>query len=368
MKRILIVGPVPPPYGGIASVIDDIIHSQLTVDYSFRVFPRIAGFPQRSRGWLGRNIFRFRRFIRFFREVYAGSYDLVHIHSADSSFPGTLIFVILARLARVRVILHMHGTDWDDFYESASPLAKLSIKWGLLLPHRLAVLYPLWAERIRQVISEADVHVIANLSHRQDPPDSSIIRAVRERLGSAKDQFVVLTVGSVGWRKGSFEILKAVPRIACEDDAVRFVLVGGEETAGAMARLRAIVDELGLDKWVTLAGETERENVPAFMGLADVFLLPSFFEGMPISIIEAMQWGVPVIATRVAAIPDMIEDGVSGLLINPGMPEEIAAAVLCLRRDDTLRRQLGLGGKKVFCERYEFSKGIERIRRLYEIP
>jgi glycosyltransferase involved in cell wall biosynthesis len=98
-----------------------------------------------------------------------------------------------------------------------------------------------------------------------------------------------------------------------------------------------------------------------------MFLLPSFIEGMPISIIEAMQWGVPVIATRVAAIPDMIEDEVSGLLIHPGKPDEIASAVLRVRRDSALRQQLSQGGKKVFGERFEFSRGIERIRHLYDI-
>ncbi len=368
MTRILMVGPVPPPYGGIASVVDDIIRSELSADYSFHVFPRTAGFPPGCRGRSGRNIFRFRRFIRFFKEVDTGSYDLVHIHSADPSFPGTLIFMILARLACVRVVLHMHGTDWDDFYERVAPLTRLSIRWGLLLPHRIAVLCPLWAERIRLLLPGADVQVVGNLVRRQNTPDSSAMRVVRERHGLEKDQFVVLTVGSVGRRKGSFEILKAVPRIACADDAVRFILVGGEETAGDMARLKTIVKEQGLDKWVILAGETERENVPVFMGLADVFLLPSFIEGMPISIIEAMQWGVPVIATRVAAIPDMIEDGVSGLLINPGMPDEIAAAVLRLRQDKTLRQRLSRGGKTAFWEKYEFSGGVGRIRRLYEVP
>jgi glycosyltransferase involved in cell wall biosynthesis len=366
-RRILMVGPVPPPYGGIASVIDDIVCSELSADYSFHVFPRTAGFPPGYRGFLGRNIFRFRRFMRFFKEVNAGSYELVHIHSADPSFPGTLIFMILAQLARTKVVLHMHGTDWDDFYERASPITQLSIRWGLLLPDRVAVLYTLWADRIRQLVPKADVCVVGNLVRRQEPPDASVIRAMRERLGLEREHFVVLTVGSVGWRKGSFEILKAVPQIVSEDDVVRFVLVGGEEASGQAASLRSVVERQGLGKWVIFTGETERENIPVFMGLADMFLLPSFIEGMPISIIEAMQWGVPVIATRVAAIPDMIEDGVSGLLIHPGKPDEIASAVLRVRRDSTLRQQLSRSGKKVFGDRFEFSRGIERIRRLYEV-
>jgi glycosyltransferase involved in cell wall biosynthesis len=366
MRRILMVGPVPPPYGGIASVLDDIVHSGLAADYSFQVFPRTAGFPPGYRGLFGRNIFRFLRFLRFFKEVCAGPYELVHIHSADPSFPGTLIFMILARLAGAKVVLHMHGTNWDDFYELASPLMKLIIRWGLLVPNRVVVLYSLWAERIRQLVPGVDPWVIGNFVRRQDPPDSNSIQTMRKKFGLETDKFVVLTVGSVGWRKGSFEILKAVPQIVSEDDNARFVFVGGEEAPGEMAALKSLAEQNGLGKWVVFVGETARENIPVFMGLADMFLLPSFIEGMPISIIEAMQWGVPVVATRVAAIPNMIEDRVSGLLINPGSPDEIVSSVLLIRRDRALRQKLSREGQRTFSEKYEFSRGIERIRSLYE--
>jgi glycosyltransferase involved in cell wall biosynthesis len=146
---------------------------------------------------------------------------------------------------------------------------------------------------------------------------------------------------------------------------VRFVFVGAEEKVGEMKQLMEFVRREKLAPWVVFAGGVEREKVPIYLGLANVFLLPSFDEGMPVAIIEAMRGGVPVISTRVAAIPDMIEDGASGLLINPGAPEEIAEAVLRIRRDPSLRARLAEGGKKVFDEKFEFSRGIEEIRNLY---
>jgi glycosyltransferase involved in cell wall biosynthesis len=366
VSRILMVGPVPPPYGGIASVLEDIVRSPLSADYAFDVFARTAVFPARANGWIGRNLFRLRRFLRFYRQATSGHYDVLHIHSADPAFRGTLIFMVLARLAGLQVLLHLHGTDWDDFYERISPFGKILIKTGLRLPHCIVVLYGLWADHIRKLVPCADVRVMGNLVRRQEPPDAAVVQNARQELGLVEDDFVVLTVGSVGWRKGSFEILKAVPQVVTRENSVRFVLVGGEECSGDMARLREIVARERLDTWVRLTGETEREKVPALMNLARVFLLPSFIEGMPISIIEAMQWGVPVIATSVAAIPDMIQDRVSGLLISPGAPDEIASAVLCLLRDSELREKLAAGAKKAFEDKYEFTKGMENIRQLYE--
>jgi glycosyltransferase involved in cell wall biosynthesis len=86
---------------------------------------------------------------------------------------------------------------------------------------------------------------------------------------------------------------------------------------------------------------------------------------MPISIIEAMRGGVPIISTLVGAIPEMIENGTSGILINPGAPDEIAGAVLSLKRDDSLRRRLAEGSRRAFEEKYEISKGIHELASVY---
>ncbi|MGB6063219.1 MAG: glycosyltransferase family 4 protein [Desulfomonilaceae bacterium] len=365
MKHVLVVGPVPPPYGGIASVLEDIVNSDLSKDYVFEVFDRSATFPPEANGLIGKNLFRAKRFLRFFKKVRTGNYHFVHIHSPDPVFLGTTIFMLLSRLAGGKILLHVHGTDWDRFYTRGSLFRKLYTRIGLALPSKIVVLYQLWVDNVKKLCPTADVRVLRNLVHVQSPPDANEIEDVRQSLGLTKDNFVVVTVGSVGWRKGSFEILKAVPRVVSRDDSVRFTLLGGEEEPGEMAQLTAIVEAEKLEPWVRLTGELEREKVPSFLALADVFLLPSFKEGMPVTIIEAMRSGLPIISTRVAGIPDMIEDGVSGLLINPGSPEEIAEAVLRLRRDEALRAKLEAAAKVTFEEKFEFARGIQEIRALY---
>lgn len=358
------VGPVPPPTGGIASVMQDIVDSELASEFHFEVFAR-SDFPPDLPGTTARNVFRLRRLQKFYARLRSGKYYLVHIHSPDEAFFGSIAFMLFARLTHTLVLLHMHGTDWDEFYTRKSFVRKIYTKYGLYLADQIAALYSQWAQNVRQLCPTAKVQVLRNLVHRQEPPEPAAVQRLREELGLGPEIFVVLTVGYVGWRKGSFEILKAVPQIVARDDSIRFVFVGSEENPGEMAQLLDQVEKQGLQRWVTFTGEVVREKVGLFYGLADIYLLPSFIEGMPISIIEALRSALPVISTRIAGIPDMIEPGVSGLLIEPGAPDAIAQAVLALKNDPELRKRLAAGAKRTFEEKFEFSKGIEELRKLY---
>jgi len=192
------------------------------------------------------------------------------------------------------------------------------------------------------------------------------VEKVRASLSLTKENFVVLAIGWLGANKGSYEILKAVPKVISKDDSIRFVLLGADEQPGNKARLNAIVEKEGLGRWIRIRGEVQRHEVPPFYGLADIFLLPSFAEGMPMTIIEAMQRSLPIISTPVGAIPDMIQHGVSGLFIRPGSADAIAESVLFLKRDEALRQKLGQAARKTFEEKFEVSKGIEEIRALYD--
>jgi glycosyltransferase involved in cell wall biosynthesis len=344
---------------------EDIIHSDLSKDYQFEVFERSAGFPPGCEGFWKKNVFRFRRFLDFFRKVSRGRYALVHIHSADPAFLGTAIMMLLARAAGANILLHMQGTDWDWFYPDAPLFRKLYTRFGLYLPHTILVLYQLWLDNIKALGTRADVRILRNLIHKTTPPESEYIEQTRKKLDLSPDDFVVVTVGTVGWRKGSFDILKAVPLIASVEPSAKFVFVGGEEKPGEWNQLMEIVNRDKLEPWVRFMGEVDRKQVPVFLALGNVFLLPSYHEGMPVAILEAMRSGLAVVSTRVNAIPDVIETDVSGILINPGAPQEIADAIVRLKGNPDLCLKLAETAKHSFDERFEFSQGIDALRSIY---
>lgn len=365
MQRILLVGPVPPPFGGIASVLEEILQSKLAETYEFSVFPRTEWAPRVARSPWMRNVQRYERLIRFFKQIRDGRYDLVHLHSADPVFAGSVVFMVLARVAHVPVLLHLHGTDWSDFYGNVSKGQKVLIRWGLKVPQRIVVLYSNWAANILRLVPQADVRVVPNRINPRPLPDEALVEGIRIRLSLRREHLVCLSLGSVGWRKGSFDILDAVPQVVRHADHVRFVLVGGEENAGEMKRLCNRVKARDLGRWVILTGEVERERSFAYLSIADLLLLPSYIEGMPIAILEAMQAGKPVISTPVGGIPETIDDGISGLLVAPGAPDQIAAAVLKLLQDPALRNRMGFAAQKAFRERFDLDEGLGDLKAAY---
>jgi glycosyltransferase involved in cell wall biosynthesis len=344
---------------------EDILHSELSNEYEIEVLSGPVPYPPWARMILTRSLFRIWWVFAFLVRAISRGYDVIHIQSSGSGFLGNAIYALLARLTPAKVLFHLHGTDWDYFYTRASQTRRRLIRWGVWLPHRIVVLYSLWAEKLRGIGLKHPIAVVRNFIHDQPPPDRAAVLRAREELALSDTDFVVLFVGSVGWRKGVFDILKAAPLVALQDDSVRFVLAGGEEDPGEMDQILDIVRSESLEKWVKVLGEIDRSRVPALLGLADLFLLPSHIEGMPISIIEALRAGVPVISTPVGAIPEMIEDQISGVLVTPGQPVEIARAVLKLRGDDSLRARVGAEGRGVFIEKFEYSKGIDEIRAMY---
>ena len=359
------VGPVPPPEGGIASVMQDIIDSDLSSTYQFEVFARQPSLPGDLHSSIGRNLYRLRRFIHFLILLLRYQYYAVHIHSPDQAFIGTVIFMVLARLARVPVLLHHHGTDWQSFYPDVSPLRQRLIRFGLLLPKCLLVLYDHWEKELIQILPNARVQVLRNLAHDLTIPSEDALQVVREQWGLFQDDFVVITVGSVGRRKGSFDIVNAAKVIAGQDRGIKFILVGGEELPDELSQVELALEQGRMEQSVILTGEVERSRIPWFLAAADVFLLPSYYEGMPISLIEAMRSGLAIITTPVAGIPEMISAEETGLFVEPGSFNQIASAVIRLKDDAILRNKLGKNARAAFEERFEFSRGIEQLKQIY---
>ena len=368
MKTVLMLGPVSPPFGGIASVMQTIIHSALAKDYSFEVFEREHDIPKEFSGPLNRNLFRIRRFVSFYKRLSHRHYDFVHMHVPfGDTFLGTVIFMVIARLAGVQTLLHIHGTDWDTFYTRESKWLKVLYKIGLRIPKHIIVLYETWRRNINELVPNANVETLANCLEDVPTPDSTLAKSIRPELGLDENNFVVLTVGFVGWRKGHLDILDAVPQVVRYDDSVRFIFVGGEEYPGESNKVISRIENESLGKWVLVTKEVLRSNIPLYLAVADVFLLPSRREGMPISILEAMRAELPIIVTKVGAIPQMIEDGQSGLLIEPGAPDAIAQAVIKLSQNDAFRQKLAKGARKAFETKYEVNACISELAYIYSI-
>lgn len=298
---------------------------------------------------------------QLWRLMRRGRYDLVHTHTSKAGLLGR----VAAYLARVPCRVHTaHGHVFYGYHGPA--LSRLFVwleRWAAWITHRLIALTP--AERADQlrfgVGSPAKFSVIHSgvdfAPFLRPPADREVTRRV---LGLGLDGVVVGTLGRLTPIKGQADLLRAFALVRPQVPEAWLLVVGdGEEGLG----LAALARELGVAGRVVFAGW--REEVPDLLRAMDLFVLPSLNEGMGKALVEAMFVGLPVVATRVGGVPDLVGEGRSGLLVAPGQPEALAAAILELAADPRRRRDLGARAAQVARE-YSVESMIEKLDRLYQ--
>ncbi|HEX2751087.1 MAG TPA: glycosyltransferase family 4 protein, partial [Verrucomicrobiales bacterium] len=165
----------------------------------------------------------------------------------------------------------------------------------------------------------------------------------RQELGAEEDTFVIITVGEVFHRKNQELLVKALPELLRNGVNPLVLLVGKQEEAyGRMLDER--IRQLDVVKYVRLMGQ--RSDIPDLLQAADVFCLPSRSEVMPIALLESMATGLATVATDVGGVAELVRDGVDGIITKSGDTAGLAAALLKLRRDPELRRQMGQAARQ----------------------
>ncbi len=178
--------------------------------------------------------------------------------------------------------------------------------------------------------------------------------AARRELNIGEQQFVVLCVGQFIDRKGRWAFLEAAKLALQQDPDLQFVWVSPTlPSAGETKRIAEF--GLGDNFRLVLSASTgsTRHDILSFFRIADVFALPSFVEGLPIALLEAMAMGIPSISTNITAIPEAIIDGETGILIEPGDSPALAHSILALKGDPGLRQRLSAAGRAFALEHFD---------------
>jgi glycosyltransferase involved in cell wall biosynthesis len=181
------------------------------------------------------------------------------------------------------------------------------------------------------------VHMGVDLDRYVPKPPAALVSAPEHRI-------TILCVGRLDPVKGHLVLAEALARLVRGGRPCRAVIVGA---GPGESDLRAAIRRLGIESNVTLTGALGQDDLPDHYRAADIFCLPSFAEGIPVVLMEAMAMELPVVSTTIAGIPELIADGTSGLLVPPGRPDLLADALARLVDDPALRRQLGQAGRSV---------------------
>jgi glycosyltransferase involved in cell wall biosynthesis len=193
--------------------------------------------------------------------------------------------------------------------------------------------------------------------------DSDLTREeAQTQLGlSDRDAFVYGTVGRLAETKGQEVLLKAFARV-CEKYPKSWLIITGKGRLDS--ELRGLSAELNIDERVVFLGY--RTDIPEVLKALDVFVLPSIAEGLPGALLEAMAAGIPVIASRVGGVPEILNDPSLGIMVSPSSTDELASAMERLRSMDEIRRNMmGEALRKRVLEEFTKEKMISSISREY---
>ena len=273
--------------------------------------------------------------------LYKEKAHLIHIHFAarGSSF-RTLILIVISLVFRKPIVLHAHGSGYDIFYSNlplwiqqitnylfcrCSLLIALSNSWKKYYVTNLGL------EEEKVLVLANPVKLPSQIQYLKDPNSEDF------------NNINFLFLGRIGQRKGSFELIRAFAQIPSQQRSQASLTMAGD---GDVEQARNLVKDLDLVDQITILDWVNSEERDVLLAKSDVFVLPSYAEGLPMAIIEAMSFGLPVITTPVGGIPELISHGNNGLLIEPGIIQELSSAMQSLIKNEDMRNSLGVESKE----------------------
>ncbi len=347
MKNILMVGTSLQTMGGIASVVNVYASAGIFRRYGVRYLATHC-----DGGALDKLRIMFGAYLSFLLLLLRGRVGLVHVHVASrASFWRKSLFFLLAFLFRVPAILHLHGGGFAAFYQECGPLRRRLIRHVFDRAAQVLVLSEGWRRWVGTISGNPRVATLFN----------PVIMPPSMPEWSARRHADLLFLGKMGPAKGTYDLLDALPPLGAGHPQMR-LLLGGD---GEQAQVRARADALGLGEKVALLGWVQSEAKAQLLGGSGVYVLPSYFEGLPMSILEAMAAGMPIISTPVGGIPEAVSDGVEGFLVPPGDVAALGERIARLLADPALAQRMGAAGRRRVESTFSSEAVLPQLERIY---
>jgi glycosyltransferase involved in cell wall biosynthesis len=356
---ILVSGPLPPPLGGMETYCKDYLHTKIAEKFKI-LFCRcilIKQMVEAKGGWgfLLRCINRLLSLVVWVFMLVVKRPDIVHVHTnSGAGFYARGLMTLWAEKFGAKAILHMHGGGFKKFYNAMEPEKKERTKFYLNANSYLVVLSKEWKDFFLSIGIEANKIVI--MTNSVFVPEISDKRETKGKL-------TVLYLSRIEKGKGVFELIDAVESNSGLKEKFRFVIAGPK--TDSYEEINQRVKSSGLSNCILMPGPLVGAEKRDAYSNADIYLLQSFAEGMPIGLLEAMSFGLACISTPVGGIPDVIRDRQNGLLIEPGNSKALADALHLLADDSDLRNVLGKQARKTIEEKYNWESRASELSELY---
>lgn len=295
--------------------------------------------------------------MRLARLIRQERFQIVHSHM----FWSSLFASPIARACGVPIVMEtLHGTEaWRKGWKAGNTIDRTINQF---VTKHIAVCESdarFLAEK--KHVPSSKIEVIHNGIDVQRILGSRDVRpAIRHAVGAADSDCVLITVARFHKGKGHRVLLEAMRELAVKHPQGKLVLLGEGEEQAAM---RSLCTNLGIAEKVRFAGF--QPNVSEWLSAADINVLPTFYEGLPLTILEAMAAGLPTVASNVGGIPEAIEDGVSGLLVPAGDARKLAEAISSLIGDAEARVRIGTAARQGVLRHFTIERQVRATEKLY---
>lgn len=282
--------------------------------------------------------------------------DIVHTHGYFASTIGR----IAAKFAGIKIIIyHVHSTYFD--YKKRHLLTERFLSFftqKIICCSKAVEAFVRGHERI----NPSKTVVIYNGVNEDEFRQPIDIAEIKRKLNISPGGHIIGIVASLNRNKGHKYLFKAAVKILKEFSDVKFLIVGD----GILKKeLEKSVQEMGIAESIIFTGT--RCNIPEILSVIDIFVLPTCKrEGLGIAIIEAMAAGKPVVASDIGGIPELVKNGVSGILAEPGNSDALSAAIMTLLNDKARVKNMGRKGAEIIKQSFSSVRMIKKIEKLYQ--
>ncbi len=288
------------------------------------------------------------------------TFDIIHAHRV---YPDGFAAVLLGKLMKKPVVISARGSDINVL--ACNFIIRRLIKYAFIHAQKIITVSKTLAEKIVATgIPEEKVYLMpkgvdTEMFYPQDR------QKMRNMLSIPQDKVVVLYMGNLVAVKNPLAVVEAAVALTLQErESLHFIMVGD---GGLRKRIEQIIKEKGLVDSFSLIGRVDPSQVGYWMNAADVLVLPSLNEGMPNVLYEAMACGLPVIASNVGGVPEIIEEGITGFLVDVSDLQELKNRILTCAKDRPLRERIGRNSRMYIEKRkLNWDENAKKIVMVYQ--
>jgi len=290
--------------------------------------------------------------IKIFFEIKKINPEIIQVQSILIGIPA----VISKKVLKKPYIVWLRGSEIYIPWTFKKPISKVVLENAddliALTKDMEKAIQRTFAGKIAVIPNGIDLEEFETLSKEKS----------RAKLHIKNGKKLIIYVGTLRPIKGIKYLIQSMKIVTKYDDKLLLLLVGdGEEKE----KLKNLVDELNLSKNIKFVGRIIHERIPEYLIASDIFVLPSLSEGFPLVSLEAMASGLPIVATNVRGLPEIVVDGENGYLVEPMNPQQIAEKILLLLKNDELRDKISRNNKDKARE-YSWVSVVDRLEMVYE--